>query len=400
MKSAKSIKEMASMALDLCSMRYPGFVYGKNMSPNAIPVFCFHGIEPVSFERMLNFLSVNGYSTLHADEYADVLSGNRTVDQKSVVLTFDDGWGSLWSIGFPLLKQYGTKIVVFLAPGRIELSQNRWPTLDDLKAGKCRPEDVFQRDHSCEPLLTWEEIIEMHKSGLVDFQSHSFNHSLINRSTEIVDFLSPGLQESSNIMEMPCHADNRPAGTKIPMRLGEPLFRTASRLSDVPKLLIDPSIASKCADYASEMGGLAFFERDSWRAEMNRLAQLLLAKPNSWRVESPAEQVAAVRFEMVASKTAIEEMLPGKTVRHICYPWHIAGMIANEEAQKAGYIGGFGGKVNGAYYSRIPGNPLKTARVGGDFFFRLPGKGRVSLLSILMKKIARRSSEGSPYLTH
>jgi len=31
-----------------------------------------------------------------------------------------------------------------------------------------------------------------------------------------------------------------------------------------------------------------------------------------------------------------------------------------------------------------------VARVGGDFFFRLPGKGRVPLLKILLKKVARR----------
>ncbi|MCX6375006.1 MAG: polysaccharide deacetylase family protein, partial [Armatimonadetes bacterium] len=112
-KSIKNLREIASTALDLILLRYPGFVYGESCS-RAMPVFCFHGVEPESFEAMLAFLDTNGYVTLDADQYYALVTGLESAPQNAVVLTFDDGWGSLWSIGSPLLKRYAVKIVVFL----------------------------------------------------------------------------------------------------------------------------------------------------------------------------------------------------------------------------------------------------------------------------------------------
>lgn len=397
---AKNFREVGSTALDMLGLRYPGFVYGETRS-GAVPVFCFHGVEPTSLQSMLEFLKSNQYVTLDADEYHQVLTGQAHSPMRSVVLTFDDGWGSLWSVGFPLVKKYEAKITVFLPPGRIEHCDHRSPNLDDLEAGTCSAEEVLGRDKSDRPLLSWEEIKEMHASGLVDFQSHSYNHSLVCRSPRVWEFVSPKVIETSNLLELPFHSVGfQPVGTKPHIRLGEPMFDSAPRLSDTPGMTIDPSVAEGCAEFARENGGEQFFTRADWRDVLEHVVRKYLKTSEEPRVETEDEQVQAIRHELIQSKRAIEEMLPGKVVRHLCYPWHVAGAIARREAVEAGYTTGFLGRVGGRYYNPIPHDPLNIARLGGDFFFRLPGKGRVGLFQILMRKTARRVRQGSPYIAH
>jgi len=399
-KIVKNTHEIAATAADFFAFRYPGYVYGLKLPYGSIPVFCFHGVELNSLDAMLEYLDYNGYTTLDADEYHDIVTRKSAPPRKAVVLTFDDGWGSLWTIGFPLIKKWGAKIIVFIPPGRIELAGKVGHNLDDLKAGKCAREEVFDRDRSSMPLLTWEETTVMHESGLVDFQSHSYNHGLITRSNRIVSFLDPSLVSGTGMMELPCPPVTRPIGARAPARLGEPLYETAPRLSDIPRLIVDPLVANGCVQFVEEYGGKQFFERENWRHELAQLAKALLRKCGSIGNESQTEQIEAIRFELAASKRAIEDMLPGKTVRHICYPWHVAGRITQNEVKAVGYKSAFWGKIDERYSNPIPADPFKIARMGGDFFYRLPGKGRSSLFRILAGKMIRRACQGSPYLTH
>ena len=53
----------------------------------------------MSFERRLAHLKDNRYETLSADEYLAVLEGAAYPPERAVLLTFDDGRGSLWSVG-------------------------------------------------------------------------------------------------------------------------------------------------------------------------------------------------------------------------------------------------------------------------------------------------------------
>ena len=89
---------------DLFLGRYPAFVTGGPLPRGHVPVFVFHSLEPESFARKLQHLADNDYVTLSATEYFQFLMGTRPAPQNAVVLTFDDGRGSLWSIGQPLMR--------------------------------------------------------------------------------------------------------------------------------------------------------------------------------------------------------------------------------------------------------------------------------------------------------
>ncbi len=57
--------------LALLRRNYPAFMLSRHPKPvrNEIPVFAFHTVEPISFEKKLQFLARNGYCTLSGEEF-------------------------------------------------------------------------------------------------------------------------------------------------------------------------------------------------------------------------------------------------------------------------------------------------------------------------------------------
>ena len=142
---------------------------GASCELNGIPVFCYHRISGPVFESHLRFLHDNGYRALKADEFLAALppaKGSPSTLQRAarlVVITFDDGLVDLHDTVFPLLREYRTPVVAFIAPAF-------HATRTSQRIGG-RSEGVA----TC----SWEQIEAMHASGLVDFQSHTFEHRLV-----------------------------------------------------------------------------------------------------------------------------------------------------------------------------------------------------------------------------
>jgi hypothetical protein len=120
---------------------------------DGVPVFCFHVVEAEQFEADLVFLARNGYQAARGQDLLDHLNGRRALPDRSVLLTFDDGPRNFHDVAFPLLAKYRAHAVAFIAPG--------------LHAFAADEEDTDARP------MTWEEIGTVHKSGLVEFQSHT-----------------------------------------------------------------------------------------------------------------------------------------------------------------------------------------------------------------------------------
>ncbi len=146
----------------------PRFVLSERAVPlgQAVPVFCYHVVERDVFAADLDFLRRNGYTSIGADALLDHLRGQRAAPERSVVLTFDDGARNLHQVVYPLLRAHQQRAVAFVAP-HFHLQ----PT---------DAQDV--PDRPC----TWKELLEMHGSGLVDIQSHSYEHRYAPRWPEPV----------------------------------------------------------------------------------------------------------------------------------------------------------------------------------------------------------------------
>ena len=114
------------------------------------------------FAKQMEWLSNNGYRTITLNEFADCLVNRRKISGKPVVLTFDDGYHSLYTYATPILQQYGFKATLFLTTASVgETSYKCLP--------HCKGYPLEDRP------LTWEELREMKRRGW-EIQPHGHRH--------------------------------------------------------------------------------------------------------------------------------------------------------------------------------------------------------------------------------
>ncbi|MCI6283060.1 MAG: poly-beta-1,6-N-acetyl-D-glucosamine N-deacetylase PgaB [Selenomonas sp.] len=103
-------------------------------------------------EQQIQDLKAQGYRFVSLDEYESYMKGELALPEKSVMLTFDDGYASVYTQVYPLLQKYQVPAMIALVTSWTE--------------GEGKPSDVGT-------LLTWEQVREMEASGLVSVASHS-----------------------------------------------------------------------------------------------------------------------------------------------------------------------------------------------------------------------------------
>ncbi len=109
-------------------------------------------ISRANFVRQMAYLREQGYQVLPLARIVDMLHGASTLPDKTVAITIDDGYESVYTVAWPILKQYGYPFTVFLYAKAVERKY---------------------RD-----FLTWQQIEEMQAAG-VDFQDHGYNHAYL-----------------------------------------------------------------------------------------------------------------------------------------------------------------------------------------------------------------------------
>lgn len=219
------------------SLFFPRF---ERVNTPKFVILCYHGIgeagNPLGvapprelFEAQMRFLCEN-YRVATLDEACrELSSGAKT--EPGVVVTFDDGYRSAYTVAFPILQKYRLPATVYLTIESVETGQVAWydrvflamtvaPSGElqlDLQ-GPWRfqlnsPEDRLraalevvallrtlpnsQRRKCCQLLenkiglppnalssrvLTWEEIHTMHQAG-VAFGSHTLTHPVVSQLT-------------------------------------------------------------------------------------------------------------------------------------------------------------------------------------------------------------------------
>jgi peptidoglycan/xylan/chitin deacetylase (PgdA/CDA1 family) len=383
---ARQARDAWEVPRDLLLGRYPEFVTGGALPRGHVPVFVFHSLEPESFERKLRYLAVNGYETLSADEHFQLLMGTRRPPERAVVLSFDDGRGSLWGVGLPLMKRYRAKGVVFLIPGRTPARSGPLPpTWDDVREGRAKPEQVLGREQA-EPFLTWEEIEAMGRTGLFEFESHTLSHGRIHTGPQVAGFLTPQLRTGFEAMDVPLVREDGRDRLAHELALGTPLLHSTPRTAEALRFFEDPGLRTACVEVVANGGGEGFFCRAGWRSQLRRLVG---RHPIKGEVETAEQRESAIRRELAEAKSLIEAHT-GRTVAHLCYPWHASGPTAQRLAHAEGYRTAYAGKVRNVPITLSGGDPHAIARVGEDYLELLPGRGRAELASILRQKLARR----------
>jgi poly-beta-1,6-N-acetyl-D-glucosamine N-deacetylase len=144
---------------------------------NAVRVLCYHDVRDrlrQSFQTSpeataiatsdlvehFEWLKVNGHAVVSLQQLISARGGGPELPDKAVLLTFDDGYKSVYSHVFPLLKSYRYPALVacvqqFMTPDA---------TGNVVYDGKPTRRDAF---------MTWDEAREIARYGLVEFASHS-----------------------------------------------------------------------------------------------------------------------------------------------------------------------------------------------------------------------------------
>jgi len=133
-----------------------------------LPILTFHALDeaavayalaPAMFRYGMRQLHERGYRTIDLNEVVSILRAGQPFPDKTVAITFDDGYWSFYAEAFPVLQEYGMKATVFIATGERHhaASSERPPTLEG-------------RD-----MLGWAQIREMARAGIT-FGAHSMTH--------------------------------------------------------------------------------------------------------------------------------------------------------------------------------------------------------------------------------
>ena len=89
------------------------------MFGKSIPVFCYHAVceedghSPATFASHLDMILEMGFKTITADHLFEICMGRKRIDDKYVVLTFDDCHISNWINVVPMLEERGMTGVFF-----------------------------------------------------------------------------------------------------------------------------------------------------------------------------------------------------------------------------------------------------------------------------------------------
>ena len=156
-----------------------------------IPILTFHAIEercdvisisPQVFNRRIARLHQLGYQSLSLLGAVDLIRRGKSFPDRSMVVTFDDGYHSVYLNAFPVLQRYGISATVFLTVGKQEakIPGGRLPAVGD------------------RAMLSWDEIGEMHRSG-ISFGAHTITHPDLTRLKD--DELQTEIHGSKAIIE-------------------------------------------------------------------------------------------------------------------------------------------------------------------------------------------------------
>jgi len=184
---------------------------------NRIPVLCYHrvlpdldeelsfeiwSILPAQYESQMAFLAENHFTTLSLTEYAQMAQGLLPVKEKSILLTFDDGFADNYAIAWSLARKYQLKINLFLTTGYIGALQPIFMAQDGYTLTV--PVPLQKSEHTLRGHirnfpnlwmpLTWEQIREMQAAGVQHgFHSHSHRNLALLTPDALGEDIGAGL---------------------------------------------------------------------------------------------------------------------------------------------------------------------------------------------------------------
>jgi peptidoglycan/xylan/chitin deacetylase (PgdA/CDA1 family) len=135
-----------------------------------IPVLMYHeiadpadsssrlAVAPSAFADQLAYLHDAGWSTISAGKLSQIISdGTGTLPERTVVLSFDDGYEDFYSQAMPLLSKHGFTATMFMTSGWIKEAKPAGP-----------------------PMLSWAQLSDIARAG-IEVGAHSTTHPQLDQ---------------------------------------------------------------------------------------------------------------------------------------------------------------------------------------------------------------------------
>lgn len=156
------------------SPEFHEFVEGVQYEKPYIPVLMYHEFKDIVgeseseqsisvstqlFEEQIQMLLQEGYTPITFKELEQYFEHKSGLPAKPIIITTDDGYLSNYTIAYPILQKYNIPATYFITSAYVGVQTTM-------------------------PHFTWNEAREMEASGLIDIQSHTHAHALLDELKE------------------------------------------------------------------------------------------------------------------------------------------------------------------------------------------------------------------------
>ena len=159
------IEILRSIYLEYRADRVPILLYHRVISRKSIAAGETPDREPIyavyddMFEAQMRWLRENDYTALSLDEFVEIRRGRRPLPARSLVITFDDGYESNYTMAWPALRRYDLSATIFVAPEPDDYSRRLVAGFD----GFLNPDQMRELD-----------------AGGVAIESHTLTHCVLS----------------------------------------------------------------------------------------------------------------------------------------------------------------------------------------------------------------------------
>ncbi|MBF0546315.1 MAG: polysaccharide deacetylase family protein [Candidatus Riflebacteria bacterium] len=161
-------------------------LFSSSLEGSSIPCLCYHQVKPTAkgkfelstqiFREQLSLLKKRNYQTINSQQFLDYLNGKDIGVKKPIVLTFDDGYLSVFQHARPIMKEFGYIGVACVYPSFI----------------------------GCSSGMKWEQLKTLASEGW-SIECHSYDHSnfidTVDEPETSGSFFSKQIQLAKNIVE-------------------------------------------------------------------------------------------------------------------------------------------------------------------------------------------------------
>ncbi|MDR3176153.1 MAG: polysaccharide deacetylase family protein [Desulfovibrio sp.] len=310
----------------------------KTSGTKSLPVLMYHyvndwagaiTVSPRLFEEHCRALAEGGWRGVGLAEAEDFLARGEPLPEKSLLITFDDGFLDNYLHALPILHKYGHRAALFAVAARIGTGEAR-ACPKDLKMGKQVdiPEVLMPREDADgavlrrDVFLNREELRAMDADGVITPASHARGHYAVFTGPEYDGAFLP-----ENLPRTFFHTDLGPV-------FGLPDFKTGPGLLH-RAFLPDPDLVEAVKSLVPQsFPEMRRFARQGGRAELEGIYRSFAGKMG--RFEGDAERAQRMRREIAGGRADLEDIL-GRKVASLCWPWGKYCPEAFDLAREAGF---------------------------------------------------------------